>query len=113
MNIRYGPDPENTFLEWISTASHLVPKQKPHAALHFEVYLWLGVSHRTADVNLWPGYLSGRMMRAPGRPDDIPQVGQDHEAGDEDDDPQHGAGGQDEGLLQGHQPPGEMGPHGD
>lgn len=62
-------------------------------------------------------YLSGRRTRSPHpsphSPNSIPQVGQDHEAGDEDDDPQHGAGGQDKGLLQGHQPPSEMGPHSD
>ena len=46
-------------------------------------------------------------------PHHVPQVGQDHEAGDENNDPQHGAGRQDEGLLQGHQPPRQMGPHGD
>lgn len=42
----------------------------------------------------------------------IPQVRQDHEAGDEDNDPQHGAGRQDEGFLQCHQPSSEMGSHG-
>lgn len=42
----------------------------------------------------------------------IPQVRQDHEAGDEDDDPQDGAGRQDKGFLQCHQPSSEMGPHG-
>lgn len=42
----------------------------------------------------------------------IPQVRQDHEAGDEDNDPQHRAGRQDEGFLQCHQPSSEMGPHG-
>lgn len=40
-----------------------------------------------------------------------PQVRQDHKAGDEDDDAQHGAGRQHKGFLQCHQPSSEMSSH--
>lgn len=72
----------------------------------------MGLSPEKANATIYTE-LKWQKDPQPHAPDDSPQVGQDHEAGDEDDDAQHGAGGQDKGLLQGHQPPGEMSPHSD
>lgn len=42
---------------------------------------------------------------------DLPHIRQHDQAGDEDDDAQHGAWGQHKGLLQGHEPPSQVGPN--
>ena len=45
-------------------------------------------------------------------PGDLPHIRQHHQAGDENNDAEHRAGGQHKGLLQGHEPTSQMGSNG-